>query len=144
MTIAIADPGVRLPPGPRYTTPKQLLDFAFNRTRMLGDLQRRLLRPGRTRWLRLPLPTPRPTGSARASQRVKNPLYRSRRALRTGAELRTGIRQTCLNELLANEEHVQVEATWGDLPANDRGPVANPIAAGNLRIQATTARSRRG
>ncbi len=41
MTTATAATDVRLPPGPRFTTPKQVLDFAFDRTRMLGDLQRR-------------------------------------------------------------------------------------------------------
>lgn len=41
MTAVITEPEVRLPPGPRFTTPKQFLDFALNRTRMLGDLQRR-------------------------------------------------------------------------------------------------------
>jgi transposase len=45
--------------------------------------------------------------------RAKDSLYRSRRTLHTGADLLTDKQKTRLETLFANEEHVQVEATWG-------------------------------
>lgn len=42
-----------------------------------------------------------------------DPLYKSRRTLRTGADLLTDKQRTRLEALFGNEEHVQVEATWG-------------------------------
>jgi transposase len=45
--------------------------------------------------------------------RRDDPLYRARRTLHTGADLLTEKQKTRLNDLFADEEHVQVEATWG-------------------------------
>jgi transposase len=45
--------------------------------------------------------------------RAKDPLYRSRRTLHTGADLITDKQKTRLQTLFANDDHVQVEATWG-------------------------------
>jgi transposase len=45
--------------------------------------------------------------------RANDPLYRSRRTLHTGADLLTDKQKTRLDALFANEQHVQVEATWG-------------------------------
>ena len=45
--------------------------------------------------------------------RATDPLYRARRTLHTGMGLLTPGQQTRLEALLAGDEHVQVEATWG-------------------------------
>jgi transposase len=45
--------------------------------------------------------------------RKSDPLYSARRTLHTGADLLTEKQKTRLTELFANEEHLQVEATWG-------------------------------
>ena len=42
-----------------------------------------------------------------------DPLYTSRRTLHTGAGLLTDKQTSRLNELFANDQHVEVEATWG-------------------------------
>ncbi len=42
-----------------------------------------------------------------------DPLYRARRMLHTGADLLTDKQKTRLQTLFANDDHVQVEATWG-------------------------------
>ena len=52
--------------------------------------------------------------------RTGDPLYRARRTLHTGADLLTDKQQQRLNALFAADAHVEVEATWGDLPADDR------------------------
>ena len=44
--------------------------------------------------------------------RSGDPLYGARRALHTGADLRTDKQKTRLSTLFANDAHVQVEATW--------------------------------
>jgi hypothetical protein len=43
---------------------------------------------------------------------AKDPLYRARRTLHTGTDLLTDKQRTRLQTLFANEEDVQVEATW--------------------------------
>jgi transposase len=45
--------------------------------------------------------------------RTGDPLYRARRTLHTGAELLTSKQADRLQALFADEEHVEVEATWG-------------------------------
>ena len=45
--------------------------------------------------------------------RATDPLYRSRRTLHTGAELLTTKQKIRLEALFADDDHVQVEATWG-------------------------------
>ncbi|MGH3495850.1 MAG: ISL3 family transposase [Nocardioidaceae bacterium] len=45
--------------------------------------------------------------------RKDDPLYKSRRTLHTGADLLTDKQQARLDALFAEDEHVQVEATWG-------------------------------
>ncbi len=45
--------------------------------------------------------------------RAKDPLYRARRTLHTGADLLTDHQATRLEALFAAEEHAPVEATWG-------------------------------
>ncbi len=45
--------------------------------------------------------------------RANDPLYRSRRTLHTGADLLTDKQKQRLDQLFANDQHVQVEATWG-------------------------------
>ncbi len=45
--------------------------------------------------------------------RAKDPLYRARRTLHTGADLLTDKQTTRIEALFAIEEHVEVEATWG-------------------------------
>jgi transposase len=45
--------------------------------------------------------------------RAADPLYRSRRTLHTGAGLLTDKQKTRLDALFANEDHIQVQATWG-------------------------------
>ena len=45
--------------------------------------------------------------------RSSDPLYRSRRTLHTGADLLTDGQRTRLEELFADDRHLQVEATWG-------------------------------
>jgi transposase len=45
--------------------------------------------------------------------RAKDPLYRARRTLHTGADLLTDRQKTRLETLFADDDHVQVEATWG-------------------------------
>ena len=45
--------------------------------------------------------------------RKEDPLYKARRTLHTGAGLLTEKQQTRLEELFADEQHVEVEATWG-------------------------------
>ena len=42
-----------------------------------------------------------------------DPLYKSRRTLHTGAGLQTDKQITRLNDLFADDAHVEVEATWG-------------------------------
>jgi transposase len=42
-----------------------------------------------------------------------DPLYRARRTLHTGTNLLTDKQRTRLQTLFANEQHVEVEATWG-------------------------------
>ena len=45
--------------------------------------------------------------------RKDDPLYKARHTLHTGAGLLTEKQQTRLKALFANEQHVEVEATWG-------------------------------
>ena len=45
--------------------------------------------------------------------RTDDPLYRARRTLHTGADLLTDKQRQRLDALFADDEHVQVEATWG-------------------------------
>ncbi|WP_278237481.1 ISL3 family transposase [Isoptericola sp. AK164] len=45
--------------------------------------------------------------------RAKDPLYRARRTLHTGADLLTDKQAARIEALFAAEEHVEVEATWG-------------------------------
>ena len=45
--------------------------------------------------------------------RAKDPLYRARRTLHTGADLLTDKQQTRLEALFAADEHIEVEVTWG-------------------------------
>jgi transposase len=45
--------------------------------------------------------------------RAADPLYRSRRTLHTGSDLLTDKQKTRLDALFADEQHIQVEATWG-------------------------------
>jgi len=45
--------------------------------------------------------------------RASDPLYRSRRALHTGADLLTDRQVDRLTTLFGTEDHVEVEATWG-------------------------------
>ena len=45
--------------------------------------------------------------------RADDPLYRTRRTLHTGHDLLTDRQRQRLTALFENEEHVQVEATWG-------------------------------
>ena len=45
--------------------------------------------------------------------RATDPLYRGRRTLHTGAALLTDKQKARIEALFADEEHVQVEATWG-------------------------------
>jgi transposase len=45
--------------------------------------------------------------------RKHDPLYRSRRTLHTGADLLTDKQHQRLTQLFADDEHVEVEATWG-------------------------------
>ncbi|WP_298885604.1 ISL3 family transposase [uncultured Serinicoccus sp.] len=45
--------------------------------------------------------------------RKGDPLYSARRTLHTGADLLTERQQQRLDRLFANEQHVQVEVTWG-------------------------------
>jgi len=45
--------------------------------------------------------------------RTGDPLYGIRRVLRTGTDLLTDKQRTRLTSVFANDEHVQVEATWG-------------------------------
>ena len=45
--------------------------------------------------------------------RATDPLYQSRRTLHTGAELLTTKQKIRLEALFADDDHVQVEATWG-------------------------------
>jgi transposase len=55
--------------------------------------------------------------------RKNDPLYRARRPLQTGADLLTDKQKDRLADLFDAESHgdthVEVEATWGDLPADD-------------------------
>ena len=44
--------------------------------------------------------------------RKHDPLYRARRTLHTGADLLTDKQKDRIGELFANDEHVQLEATW--------------------------------
>ncbi len=45
--------------------------------------------------------------------RKHHPLYQNRRTLHTGAGFLTGKQKTRLDELFADDRHVEVEATWG-------------------------------
>jgi transposase len=45
--------------------------------------------------------------------RAADPLYRARRTLHTGIDLLTDKQQQRLQTLFADDNHVQVEATWG-------------------------------
>ena len=45
--------------------------------------------------------------------RAGDPLYSARRTLSTGADLLTDKQQQRISALFANEDHLQVEATWG-------------------------------
>ena len=45
--------------------------------------------------------------------RAKDPLYRARRTLHTGADLLTDKQKTRLEALFAGDEHIEVEVTWG-------------------------------
>jgi transposase len=68
--------------------------------------------------------------------RAKDPLYRARRTLHTGANLLNDKQRTRLEALFANEDHLQVEATWGiyqRMIAAYRDP---DRAAGRRRMQA--------
>ena len=52
--------------------------------------------------------------------RAGDPLYRARRTLHTGLDLLTSRQKTRLEALFAGDEHVEVEATLGGLPTDDR------------------------
>jgi transposase len=45
--------------------------------------------------------------------RARDPLYRARRTLHTGADLLTDKQTARIKSLFATEDHVEVEATWG-------------------------------
>ncbi len=45
--------------------------------------------------------------------RANDPLYRARRTLHTGIDLLTDRQQQRLEQLFSDDDHVQVEATWG-------------------------------
>ena len=45
--------------------------------------------------------------------RSTDPLYRARRTLHTGADLLTDRQQQRLTALFGDEDHIQVQATWG-------------------------------
>jgi transposase len=45
--------------------------------------------------------------------RAADPLYKARRTLHTGADLLTDKQQARIEALFADDEHVEVEATWG-------------------------------
>ncbi len=45
--------------------------------------------------------------------RKHHPLYQARRTLHTGANLLTDKQQTRLDALFADDQHIEVEATWG-------------------------------
>jgi transposase len=45
--------------------------------------------------------------------RARDPLYRARRTLHTGADLLTDKQKTRLASLFAGDQHVEVETTWG-------------------------------
>ncbi|WP_349930494.1 ISL3 family transposase [Glutamicibacter mishrai] len=64
-----------------------------------------------------------------------DPLYKWRRTLHTGADLLTDKQSDRLRALFVDDAHVEVEATWGCLPAHDRrlsprGPATWPRAHG--------------
>ncbi|MEV6592370.1 transposase [Streptomyces acidicola] len=60
------------------------------------------------------MPHPRRQQTTRGRRGRKNdPLYRARRTLHTGADLLTDRQAARLTALLAIDEHVEVEATWG-------------------------------
>ena len=46
-----------------------------------------------------------------------DPLYRARRTLHTGVDLLTDKQTKRLNELFADDDHVEVEATWAPTKA---------------------------
>ena len=53
--------------------------------------------------------------------RKDDPLYRARRTLHTGADLLTDKQSRPARRPCSPiDDHVEVEATWGDLPADDR------------------------
>lgn len=52
--------------------------------------------------------------------RQGDPLYAAPRTLHTGSDLLTDKQRQRLTALFADDEHVEVEATWGHLPAHDR------------------------
>ena len=45
--------------------------------------------------------------------RTGDPLYSARRMLHTGADLLTDRQQQRLTALFGDEDHIQVQATWG-------------------------------
>ena len=55
--------------------------------------------------------------------RRDDPLYRARRILHTGADLLPERQQARLHSVFADDEHVEVEATWGTYQAIDRKSV---------------------
>ncbi len=74
-----------------------------------------------TRSMSSPWPATHWTAAANASNKTRagnrgrtgDPLYGIRRVLRTGTDLLTDKQRTRLTAVFANDEHVQVEATWG-------------------------------
>ncbi len=58
---------------------------------------------------------------------MKNaPLYKARRTLHTGADLLTDKQKIRLDAVFGNEEHVEVEATWGASTSASSPPTGNP------------------
>ena len=59
------------------------------------------------------MPPPDPADHPRPRGRANDPLYRARRTLHTGIDLLTHRQRQRLGHLFADDNHVQVEATWG-------------------------------
>jgi transposase len=71
--------------------------------------------------------------------RKNDPLYRSRRTLHTGADLLTERQKTRIELLFANDDHVQVEATWGIYQRMIAAYREPDRAAGRTQMQALIA-----
>ena len=80
------------------------------------------------------MPPPGPADTVGHRGRTGDPLYAARRTLHTGADLLTDHAETSgWTGLFADDAHVEVEATWGGLPADDRRlPRARPAGVPQL------------